>query len=137
MQTASNLKAAPATVSKTIAVGSIAGIISVLLSNFLAWAIMAANNYQFEMLNGFSITISAFLANLIGAFIYRVMWNKSSRAGLYYAILCLVMAVLTTVNTVANPMEPNIGAVANPLHFLVAVLSLILIPVIMKRVVKG
>lgn len=137
MQTAANQKAAPASVSKTFAAGSIAGIISIVLSNLLAWAIMAANNYQFEMLNGFSITMSAFLANLIGAFIYRVLWNKTTRAGLYYTILCLVMAVLTTVNTAANPMEPNIGAVANPLHFLVAVLSLILIPVLMKRMARG
>jgi len=121
------------TIGRTLIAGSAAGVISAIVSNLLAWGIIAANDFEFEMLNGFSITLSAFFANVIGAFIYRVLQKRSSRAVIYYAILSLVMAVLMTVNTVSNPMEPHIGAVANPLHFAVALLSLVLIPKFMQR----
>ncbi|XID95559.1 hypothetical protein ACF3MZ_14025 [Paenibacillaceae bacterium WGS1546] len=134
MQTATQQKkAGSVTAVHTLIVGAAAGIVSAIGSNLLAWGIMAANDYRFEMLNGFSITLSAFFANLIGAFIYRALRKRTARATLYYAALSLAMAVLMTVNTAANPMEPHIGAVANPLHFLVAVLSLVLIPAFMNR----
>lgn len=125
--------ASSATMGRTLIAGSAAGVISAIVSNLLAWGIIAANDYEFEMLNGFSITLSAFFANVIGAFIYRFWQKRSSRAVIYYAILSLAMAVLMTVNTAANPMEPHIGAVANPMHFAVALLSLVLIPKFMKR----
>ncbi|GAA0361131.1 hypothetical protein [Bacillus horti] len=126
-------KVSAISVKKTLIAGSLAGIISVIVSNLLAWGIMSANDYQFEMLNGFSITLSAFFVNLIGAFIFRFIQKKSKRAIMYYAILSVVMAILMSINTSTNPMEPNIAAVANPLHYLVAILSLVLIPLFMKR----
>ncbi|GIO45058.1 hypothetical protein [Paenibacillus apis] len=121
------------TIGRTLIAGSAAGVISAIAANLLAWGIIAANDFEFEMLNGVSITLSAFFANVIGALIYRVWLKKSSRVVIYYAILSLAMAVLMTVNTASNPMEPHIGAVANPLHFAVALLSLVLIPKFMQR----
>ncbi len=113
--------------------GSAAGVISAIAANLLAWVIMSINDYEFVMLNGFSITLSAFFANLIGAVIFRFLRKRSSRAVIYYAILSLLMAVLMSLNTSANPMEPNIETVANPLHYAVAILSLVLIPFLMNR----
>lgn len=118
---------------RTLLNGSVAGVITAIAANLLAWAIMSINDYEFVMLNGFSITLSAFFANVIGAFLFRFIRKRSSRAFIYYGILCLLMAVLMSLNTSANPMEPNIEAVANPLHYTVAILSLVLIPLLMNR----
>ncbi len=126
-------KTSSLTLGRTLLKGSAAGVISAIAANLLAWAIMSNNNYEFAMLNGFSITLSAFFVNVFGAFIFRFIQKRSSRAILYYAILSLLMAVLMSLNTSANPMEPNIESVANPLHYTVAILSLVLIPVLMKR----
>lgn len=134
MQTATHQeKISSPTIGRTLLMGSLAGVASAIVSNLLAWIIMSINDYEFVMLNGFSITLSALFANIIGAFIFRFMRKRSSRAVIYYAILSLIMAVLMSLNTSGNPMEPNIEAVANPLHYAVAILSLVLIPVLMNR----
>lgn len=134
MQTATQQqKNSSPTLRRTLLKGSVVGVISAIAANLLAWAIMSSNDYDFVMLNGVSITLSAFFVNVIGAFIFRIMQNRSSRAVIYYAILSLIMAVLMSLNTSANPMEPNIESVANPLHYAVAILSLVLIPFLMNR----
>lgn len=107
-----------------LGVGIVAGIAAIILYYVLCNLL----DLTFEQLNPVSILIASVIVNLIGALIYTKLHQKTARPRLYYGLITVGVALLISWYDWAYPPEPQIVDVANPIHALVASLSIAWIP---------
>ncbi|WP_028610064.1 hypothetical protein [Paenibacillus harenae] len=105
-------------------VGLIAGIAGIALYYFLS----AVTGLKFNQLNPVSIMMASIATNLIGAFIFTKLRQKTARPGAYYALIAIGFALLLSLMDWAYPPEPHIGDISNPIHAIVVTISIVLIP---------
>lgn len=104
--------------------GIIAGIASMILNELIG----AATGLSFKELNPVSIIIASVIANLIGAMIFMKWVRKTARPALNYLILTAMATILLTLMDSINPPAPKFWIIAYPIHLLVALVSILLIP---------
>ncbi|WP_090728131.1 hypothetical protein [Paenibacillus sp. PDC88] len=107
-----------------ISVGFLSGIMCIILY----YVLCALLDLRFEQLNPFSIMIASIVVNLIGAFIYNKIQDRTSKPRFYYGLVTVLGALLLSLYDWAYPSEPNIAGIANTLHALTASLSIAWIP---------
>ena len=112
-----------------VGVGILAGVASVIMYYVLCNLL----ELSFVLLNPASILIVSVIVNLIGAFIYTKLREKTIKPVMYYSLITIGVALLLSWYDWAYPPEPGIADVANIIHALVASLSITLIPRWMNR----
>ncbi|WP_221567828.1 hypothetical protein [Alkalihalobacillus sp. TS-13] len=116
-----------------LGVGVVSGIAAILLYEVLCHLL----GVTFEQLNPTSIMIASIIVNIIGAIIYSSLKKKTSSPRMYYAMITIGVALFLSWMDWAYPPEPGIADVANPIHAIVATLSIAWIPIwINKRKIK-
>ncbi|MGP4081491.1 hypothetical protein ACTWQL_16415 [Pseudalkalibacillus sp. R45] len=108
-----------------LGIGIVSGIAAILLYEVLCYLL----GVTFEQLNPVSIMIASVIVNMIGAMIYSSLKKKTSSPRMYYAMITIGVALFLSWMDWAYPPEPGIAGVANPIHALVASLSIAWIPV--------
>ncbi|WP_181349545.1 hypothetical protein [Thalassobacillus sp. CUG 92003] len=109
---------------KGILVGILAGGGALMVEYMAGWS----TGLWFEELSIVSILVSSIIANLAGVLIFHMMEQKTYRATLYYVMLVTGVTILLTLNTIANPPQEQFGIVGHPIHIVVALISIWLIP---------
>ncbi|UOQ44222.1 hypothetical protein MUN89_20590 [Halobacillus salinarum] len=113
---------------KTLLTGLYAGVIGAVAALAVTYLLGTATGLWFEQLTWFSIGGAAILANIMGALIFSKFFRKTKRARGYYALLTLGVTLLMTMNDLANPPAVKFGIIAHPVHAVVAVLTIWLVP---------
>lgn len=108
--------------------GTIIGIISGVASIVLNELIGAATGLSFKELNPVSILIASVIANLIGAMIFTKWLRKTAKPALNYFILTSVATILLTLMDSISLPAPKFWVIAYPIHLIVALFSILLIP---------
>lgn len=112
-----------------ITIGILCGAIALITEYMLGWI----TGLWFEELNFVSIMLSSLLVNLAGAFIFKWLDQKTSKAFLYYGLVVASVTLLLTINVLLNPPQEQFGVVDHPVHIVVALLSFWLIPKWMRK----
>ncbi|MBB6734598.1 DUF6069 family protein [Cohnella zeiphila] len=113
--------------------GLYVGVLSGVAGIAMFYLMIAITGFRFEQLNPVSILAVSVLVNLAGAWLYALLRRKTSRPGLIYAAIAIAIATLLSLMDWAYPQEPQIGDVAGPVHSVVVTVSIVLIPLRLRR----
>ncbi len=122
------MKTQSPTLGRTILAGFISGVIGAVLANLALLILERQIERSFPVLNWFSVARASIISSLIGAFVYQGLVRWTKRPVVWFWVLGMGVAVLDSVMLAAHPPEAGIARVANPLHFVVAITALLLIP---------
>ncbi|MBM7553586.1 hypothetical protein [Thalassobacillus pellis] len=105
-------------------VGILSGIAALITEFVIGWM----TGLWFEELTIISIILSSIITNLAGAMIFKQLDQKTSKATFFYALVVGAVTLILTFNTMANPPQEQFGTVSHPIHIVVALVSIWLIP---------
>jgi hypothetical protein len=108
--------------------GLFSGIVAAVLANLSAAAISRVSELRFEELNFVSIAIASVGSNLIGSLFFYGFARWTTRPVLWFVVAALAAATADSVVTILRPPHPDFGKLANPLHYIVAMTAVILLP---------
>ncbi len=108
--------------------GLFSGIVAAILANLSAAAISGVSELQFAELNFLSIAISSVVSNLIGSLFFYGFARWTTRPVLWFAVAAFAAATADSVVTILRPPHPDFAKLANPLHYIVAMTAVILLP---------
>jgi len=115
-------------VGRAVLAGLIAGAVGALLGNVAALILSRQFGQSFEQLNWFSISRASMISCMIAAFVYSGLARLSKHPVLWFALIGLAVAAVDSVMVSLHPPESGFDRIANPLHFVVAISALVLIP---------
>ena len=126
------------TLRRILKAGLIAGAITAVIANGALELLQSITNSKFEQINHISVTVSSFLANMLGALMFYLLFKKTDRPNLFYAIVAFMVAILDSVIIALNPSLPkDLIYIADPLHFIVAFCSVFFIGFLIRKELKG
>jgi len=106
----------------------VAGAAAALLANLTLMVLSRQLSQSSEALNGYSVTRAAAVASMLGGFVYFALLRVTRHALFWFISLGVAVAALDSIFVAMHPPEPGIARLANPLHGVVALTALILIP---------
>ena len=115
-------------VGRAVLAGLIAGAVGALMGNVAALILSRQFGQSFEQLNWFSIARASMISCVIAAFVYGALARWSKRPVVWFAVMGLAIATTDSVMIALHPPEAGFDRIANPLHFVVAISALVLIP---------
>ncbi|MCJ7842220.1 hypothetical protein MUB24_15200 [Lederbergia sp. NSJ-179] len=114
-------------------IGLYVGVISGAAAIATAYLLGAVTGLWFSQLNWISIAVASIIANIAGAMIFVKWFRKTARPSLYYVLLTGGVTLLSSLNVLANPPADKFGVIAQPVHIVVFLLSIWLVPMWLKR----
>ncbi|MFS0645174.1 MULTISPECIES: hypothetical protein [Siminovitchia] len=118
---------------KGILVGLYAGVISGAAGIAAAYLLGAVTGLWFSQLNWISIAVASIIANIAGAMIFVKWFQKTAKPSLYYVLLAGGVTLLSSLNVWANPPADKFWVIAQPVHVVVFLLSIWLVPMWLKH----
>ncbi|MBM7554512.1 hypothetical protein [Thalassobacillus pellis] len=118
---------------KTLLTGMAVGILAGMAALLTEYVVGMTTDLWFEELSPVSILLSCILTNVVGAVIFQKLDQKTTKAKLYYGFVVGAVTLLTTLNTIFNPPQEQFGVAGHPVHIIVALLSIWLVPRWMKK----
>jgi peptidoglycan/LPS O-acetylase OafA/YrhL len=128
----SNINSNTLPISKFLVAGLIAGIIAAVIANIVYAIYSGVSGYSFTEVNIFSITLASIIPNLIGGLIYYALTRRTRQPNLLYAIIVIGFGILSAIPQFISPMYPHFAEATAPLHLIVAVVSVLVIPTWVK-----
>jgi len=116
------------TLGQCILAALIAGAAAALLANLTLLVLSRHLNQSSEALNAYSVTRAAAVASMLGGVVYAALLRVTRHALLWFISVGVAVTVLDSILVAQHPPEPGIARLANPLHGVVALTALILIP---------
>ena len=113
---------------RVVLAGLIAGAVGAVLGNVAVLILSRQFGQSFEQLNWFSVSRASMISCMIAAFVYSGLARWSKRPVVWFAAMGLAIAALDSVMVTLHPPEAGFDRIANPLHFVVAISALVLIP---------
>src|SRR5258706_565079 len=113
---------------RCVLAGLIAGALAALLANLANAVLERQFKQSYNELTWVSISRAAMISCVLGAFVYAGLLRWTKHARLWFVVLGLAVTILDSVLVVMYAPVPGIARVANPLHFVVAITALVLIP---------
>ena len=113
---------------RAVLAGVIAGVVAAVLANVTALILSRQFGQSFDQLNWFSISRASMISSVIAAFVYSGLAHWTNRPAVWFAALGLAIALIDSLLVSRHPPEAGFDRVANPLHFIVAISALVLIP---------
>lgn len=108
--------------------GVVAGVISAVLANIALLLLTDITGKSFAQLSHLSVTVASVVPNLFGSMIYYYLVKKTSRASGIYAIITLTLATADSIMQAIAAPASGFAMIANPLHYIVAFSSILVIP---------
>jgi len=122
------MKTQSPTLGRTILAGFIAGVIGAVLANLALLILERQMERSFPVLNWVSVARASIISSMLGALVYQGLVRWTKRPVLWFVVIGLAVTILDSIMLAAHPPEAGIARVANPLHFVVAITALLLIP---------
>ena len=113
--------------------GLIAGVVAALAGVVTLLIMQAITGDSYPELTPLTVTGIALVANLAGGLLYAILTRFVARPMLWYAVIALVAATLDSLLSIVNPLHPGFGTIATPLHYVVAGISIALVPRLAAR----
>jgi hypothetical protein len=118
----------PVSFGRCVLAGLMAGIVGALLANLALVILVRQMGQSFDQLNWFSVGRASMISCLLGAFVYGALARWTRRPVLWFTLAGLMVATLDSVLVYLYSPEAGIARIANPLHYVVAITALVLIP---------
>ena len=118
----------PVSVGRAVLASVIAGWVGAVLANVTAIILSRQMGQNFEQLNWFSISRASMISCVLAGFVYSALARWTRRPAVWFAALGLGVAAGDSVMVALHPPEAGFDRIANPLHFVVAISALVLIP---------
>lgn len=118
----------PIPLRKALLAGLLSGVAAAILGTLALFIMQALTGDHFAELTPVSITLISLFTNLLGGLAFYLLARFTGRPTLFFALLALVLATLDTIMVAANPLYPGFAMVATPLHYVVALVAILLIP---------
>jgi hypothetical protein len=115
-------------ITRVLTAGAISGIVSAVIANIYHAIQSNLSATSYTELNPVSITMASIVPNLIGGLAYLGLSRVSSRATTIFIALGLGFAVLSNIPQLIQPLHPGFAAASIPLHLIVGVVAVVLIP---------
>lgn len=112
--------------------GLISGVVAAVLAVLVSLALQSLSGDHYDQLGVVPVAAAALLTNLVGGGVYGWLAGHVSRPSAWFAALALIVAAIDTQLTIVSPPSEGFYAVATPLHFIVAVVALSLIPTLVS-----
>ena len=108
--------------------GLFSGIVAAILANLSAAAISRVSELRFAELNLLSISIASVASNLIGSLFFYGFARWTTRPVRWFVVAALAAATADSVVTILRPPHSDFAKLANPLHYIVAMTAVLLLP---------
>jgi membrane-bound ClpP family serine protease len=135
MQTINNssLTSLPS-IGRYLQAGLIAGVVGAVIANIYNAIYQGISGQTYPELTVFTIIFASLIPGLLGSLIYYWLSRSTRQPRLIFTVVGLVFTVLSVVPNFVSPMDPAPGfaSASTPLHFIVALSALILIPTLVK-----
>lgn len=118
---------------KSVLIGLYVGLLSGVAAIAIAYLISGLTGLWFSQLNLVSILLASIIPNIIGGIIFTKFFQKTTWPKLNYVLLTAGVTLLLTVFDIANPPAEDFGTVAHPVHIVVALFSMWLVPRWLKQ----
>lgn len=128
MTTAASNSPTARPVSRILTAGLVAGLVSTILAIVFHTVRQAMTGLAYQELNVVSITATAMLTSLIGSLVYWLLSRSGRDPGRTFTVIGLGAAILTALPAIVAPMYPGFGLATVPLHLIVAVVAVVVIP---------
>jgi len=115
-------------VGRAVLAGLIAGAVGALLANLAAWVLSRQFGQTFEQLNWYSISRASMISCTVAGVVYYGLTRFTQHPLAWFVVFGLAVAIADSVLVALHSPEAGFARVANPLHFVVAVVALVLIP---------
>jgi Family of unknown function (DUF6069) len=115
--------------------GLIAGVVGAVIANIYFLIFSAVTGYSYAELNIFSVTLASIIPSVIGGLVYFGLTKVTDNATAIFVALGLVFGIGSTIPSFIAPVNPAPGfaAATAPLHVIVALSAVILIPLIVRN----
>lgn len=125
-------------IGKGLKAGLFTGIIAAIIVNIWIYVYYAVADVDFsEVINVVSATLVTLIANLLGGIFFALIAKKSFKAATWsFAIITILVAAGMTWNTYAAPAVEGFETVSSVSHYIVTLVSIILMPLLFKKHMK-
>jgi hypothetical protein len=118
------------TLGRCVLAGLNAGALATLLANLANLILSRQFNQSYDQLNWVSISRASMISCVLGAFVYAALLRWTNRPLLWFVLISLAVALLDSFFVSKYPPVAGIARIANPLHFVVAITALVVIPIL-------
>ena len=101
-----------------------------MLASLVSLALQAITGDHYSQLGVAPVAMAAVLTNVAGGGVYGLLVRRTTRPTAYFGALAGVLATLDTQLTIVTKHEAMFAAIAAPLHFIVAVVAVTVIPAV-------
>lgn len=135
MQTSVNSSSTTTPISRYLVGGLIAGLTSAVVSIIYNYIYQAATGNSYAELNIGTILVIALLTSLIGGMAYYGLTRLTRQPLPIFWAVGLIFATLSVIPNFVIPPNPAPGfaTASSPMHFIVALACLIIVPFWVKR----
>ena len=108
--------------------GLLAGMAAAILANLAHALLSQATGLRFRELNFLSITRASLIACVLGGLVFyaAARWTKHPVA--WFAVAGLLVTTADSLFVMLHPPQPGFDRLANPLHFIVGLITIVLLP---------
>jgi hypothetical protein len=122
-----------ALVRRGLVAGAIAGVAAAIGGVIALLVMQGITGDRYPELTPVSVAALALIGNVVGGVLYAALARRTARPTFWYATLALVAATLDSLISILNPLHPGFAVVATPLHYVVAGISIALVPWLFAR----
>jgi hypothetical protein len=102
--------------------------VAAVLASVVSLALQSATGDHFSQLSVAPVALAALLTSLAGGAAYWLLLRHTARPTAWFAGLAVALATLDTQLTIVTHHDAMFATLAAPLHFIVAVVALTVIP---------
>lgn len=113
--------------------GAVAGVVAAVVAGVAGAILQAVVGRSYVELSAVPIAVASLVTCVVGGVVYYALSRWTRWPVAIFAAIALVVATLDTVFVTLNPPHPGFAVIANPLHYVVAVVAAVLIPLLSAR----
>jgi hypothetical protein len=124
-------------IGRSLVAGLVSGVASAVLANLAVVALGRVTGTGYPELTVIPVTLASVISNLAGGLVFYVLARGVRYPVGLFAVAALAAAAFDSLIVFLRPPHPGFAAFANPLHFLVALTAIVIVPRIAAGPVKA
>jgi len=129
--------AATPSIGRSLGAGLVSGMASAVLANLAMLALGRVTGTGYPELTVIPVTLASVVPNLAGGLVFFALARSVRHPAGLFAVAALAVAAFDSLIVLLRPPHPGFAAFANPLHFLVALTAIVIVPRIATGRVKA
>jgi hypothetical protein len=115
-------------IGRALAAGLLSGIASAVLANLVLMTLNRVTGTGYPELTVIPVTLASVVSNLAGGLVYYALARGVRYPVVLFALAALAAAAFDSLIVFLRPPHPGFAAYANPIHFLVALTAILIVP---------